>query len=100
MVLASAGYPEEYQVGKEILGVSKAEALEGVTVYHAGTKREANGTLKTAGGRVLNVTALGDSFEQARQRAYAACELIDFEGKQYRKDIGARAERGRAAWNE
>jgi phosphoribosylamine--glycine ligase len=98
VVLASAGYPGSYETGKLITGVEKAESLEGVTVYHAGTRRAADGTLATAGGRVLNVTALAATFEEARARAYAACELIDFEGKYYRRDIGERALRGRAAW--
>ena len=52
----------------------------------------------TAGGRVLNVVALGKTFEEARERAYAACDLISFEGKQFRTDIGAKAARGRSAW--
>ena len=97
VVLASAGYPGDYEVGKPISGIDQAQALEGVTVYHAGTKRlvgadgadGADGQVLTAGGRVLDVTALGDSFEQARDRAYAACDLIDYEGKQLRRDIGA-----------
>jgi phosphoribosylamine--glycine ligase len=91
VVLASAGYPGEYEKGKPIAGIEAAEALPGVTVYHAGTKRLADGTLVTSGGRVLNVTALGADFAQARERAYAACELISFEGAWYRRDIGARA---------
>lgn len=100
VVLASAGYPGSYEKGKLITGVESAEALKGVTVFHAGTKRDSEGKLYTNGGRVLNVTALGDSFEAARDLAYKAVELIDFEGKQYRRDIGERALRGRAAWDE
>ncbi len=57
-----------------------------------------DGELITAGGRVLNVVALGDTFEEARNRAYEACELIKFEGVQYRSDIGRRALQGRSAW--
>jgi phosphoribosylamine--glycine ligase len=114
VVLASAGYPGDYEKGKPIGGIEDAEALEGVTVYHAGTRRvggnssdsgnsgngvaPTTGTLVTNGGRVLNVTALGASFEEARNRAYQACDLIHFEGKQLRRDIGARALRGRLAW--
>ena len=97
VVLTSAGYPGSYEKGKEITGIEDAEALEGVTVYHAGTKLE-DGKLVTNGGRVLNVTAVADSFEGARELAYKACELIDFEGKTLRHDIGARALRGRDAW--
>ena len=91
VVLASAGYPGDYQTGKPIRGLAAAEALEGVTVYHAGTKALEDGSVVSAGGRVLNVTAVGESFEQARDRAYAACDLIDFEGKWCRRDIGVRA---------
>jgi phosphoribosylamine--glycine ligase len=98
VVLASAGYPGDYEKGKPIRGIEDAETLEGVTVYHAGTSRLANGELVTNGGRVLNVTALGSSFEAARDLAYKACDLIDFEGKQLRRDIGARALKGRSAW--
>ena len=98
MVLASAGYPAEYEKGKVILGVAEAELLEGVSVIHAGTAINEDGELVTAGGRVLNVVALGDSFEAARSLAYEACDLINFEGKQYRSDIGKRASLGRSAW--
>lgn len=98
VVLTSAGYPEAYEKGKVISGIERAEALEGVTVYHAGTAIDSAGRLVTAGGRVLDVTALGSTFEDARNLAYEACDLIDFEGKTYRKDIGLRALRGRSAW--
>ncbi len=90
VVLTSAGYPGSYAKGKVITGIEKAEELEGVTVYHAGTAVR-DGELVTAGGRVLDVTAVAPTFEEARNQAYAACELIDFEGKTYRSDIGARA---------
>ena len=92
VVLTSAGYPGSYEKGKVITGIEKAEALEGVTVYHAGTA-VADGELVTAGGRVLDVTAVAPTFEEARARAYEACALIDFEGKTYRSDIGLRAVR-------
>ncbi len=98
VVLASAGYPGSYEKGKVILGIEEAEALEGVTVFHAGTAVNADGELVTNGGRVLNVVALGDTFEQARERAYEACDLINFEGKQFRTDIGGKALQGRSAW--
>ena len=91
VVLASAGYPGSYESGKRIEGVEQAEALPGITVYHAGTRVDEWGALLTAGGRVLDVTAVAPTFAEARERAYAACELIDFDGKQLRTDIGARA---------
>ena len=72
VVLASVGYPGAYEKGKVILGIDEAEALDGVSVFHAGTSRNADGELVTAGGRVLNVVALGKTFEEARERAYAA----------------------------
>lgn len=98
VVLASAGYPGDYEKGKIIRGVADAEALDDVTVFHAGTAINADGELVTAGGRVLNVVALGDTFEQARDRAYEACKLIDFDGKQFRTDIGLKALLGRDSW--
>ncbi len=98
VVLASEGYPGSYEKGKVILGIEEAEAIDGVMVFHAGTKRNADGELVTNGGRVLNVVALGDTFEQARERAYEACDLINFEGKQLRSDIGRKALAGRSAW--
>lgn len=91
VVLASAGYPGSYESGKRITGVQDASAREGITVYHAGTKLDEDGNTLTAGGRVLDVTAVAPTFAEARANAYAACDLIDFEGKQYRTDIGARA---------
>ena len=98
VVLASAGYPGSYEKGKVILGIDEAEDIEGVTVFHAGTARNADGELVTAGGRVLNVVARGTTFEAARAKAYRACDLIQFEGKQMRTDIGAKAAAGRASW--
>lgn len=98
VVLASEGYPGSYEKGKVILGVDEAETIEGVTVFHAGTAKNYDDELVTAGGRVLNVVALGDTFEEAREKAYEACALINFEGKQYRSDIGKRASLGREAW--
>ena len=95
VVLTSAGYPGSYEKGKAITGIERAEELEGVTVYHAGTALDANGQLVTSGGRVLDVTAVAPTFEAARAQAYAACELIDFDGKTYRSDIGLKAIIGR-----
>lgn len=98
VVLASEGYPGAYEKGKVILGIDEAEALEGVTVFHAGTTLNSDGELVTNGGRVLNVVALGETFDEARERAYEACDLINFEGKQLRTDIGAKAAAGRSSW--
>lgn len=98
VVLTSAGYPGSYEKGKVITGIEDAEALDGVTVYHAGT-REQDGQILTNGGRVIDVTALGATFEDARNLVYAACEKIDFEGKTLRHDIGLRALKGRSAWD-
>ena len=86
VVLASGGYPEKYDVGKPIHGLDLAGRAEDVHVFHAGTRKE-NGMVVTAGGRVLAVTALGESVEAARARAYEAVAQISFEGCHYRRDI-------------
>jgi phosphoribosylamine--glycine ligase len=86
VVLASGGYPGKYETGKTISGLDDAAKLEDVQIFHAGTKR-ANGEVKTAGGRVLAVTALGSSLEAARARAYEAVSRIHFENCHYRHDI-------------
>ena len=99
VVLTSAGYPGSYEKGKVITGIDDAAAMENVTVYHAGTAVNENGEVVTAGGRVIDVTALGATFEQARNLAYEACEKIQFEGKTLRHDIGLRALKGRSAWD-
>jgi len=90
VVLASGGYPGKYEKGKEIRGISEAEALPGVKVFHAGTALR-DGRLVTAGGRVLGVTALGPDIPSAIRRAYEAVEKIRFENMHYRRDIGAKA---------
>jgi phosphoribosylamine--glycine ligase len=90
VVLASGGYPANYQKDLPITGLDEAAAMEGVIVFHAGTTKDVRG-YKTAGGRVLNVTAIGDTLDQALERAYAAVKKIDFEGMQYRTDIGRRS---------
>jgi phosphoribosylamine--glycine ligase len=90
VVLASAGYPASSSRGDVISGLAEAEATEGVEVIHAGTAHE-GGDIVTAGGRVLNVTALGATAAEARERAYAAAALITFDGKQMRTDIAERA---------
>ncbi|MFG0282964.1 MAG: phosphoribosylamine--glycine ligase [Phycisphaerales bacterium JB039] len=89
VVLASEGYPEKPVKGAVIEGVEQAEAMEDVHIFHAGTARDAQGRLVTAGGRVLAVTALGADVGAARERAYAAAELIRFPGRQMRTDIAA-----------
>lgn len=91
VVLASGGYPGSYEKGKVILGIEEAEEMDGVLVLQAGTSYNADDELITSGGRVLNVVALADSFEEARELAYEACDKINFEGKQMRFDIAKRA---------
>jgi len=90
VVLASAGYPDKYETGKSISGLDDAAKLEDVRIFHAGTKRDA-GKIKTAGGRVLAVTALGSTIEAARARAYEAVSRIHFENCHYRRDIALSA---------
>ena len=89
VVLASAGYPEKPRTGIPITGIDAAAAMPGVTVTHAGTRRAPDGSIVTAGGRVLGVTAVADTMRDARALAYRACERIHFEGKTYRTDIAA-----------
>jgi phosphoribosylamine--glycine ligase len=91
VVMASGGYPGAYETGKVITGVEEADALDGVTVFHAGTARDSGGRLVTAGGRVLSVTGTGATIAEARERAYAGVGLIHFEGAHWRRDIAARA---------
>ncbi len=88
VVLASEGYPEKPRMGVPITGLDAAAALPDVFVFHAGTKRRPDGTIVTNGGRVLAITALGETIEQARARAYEACAVVGFEGKHMRSDIG------------
>ena len=89
VIMASGGYPKSYKKGAEITGLTLGQ-LDGVTVYHAGTKIE-NNKLVTSGGRVLGVTALGDSLADALKKSYEAVENIHFDNAHYRKDIGKRA---------
>jgi phosphoribosylamine--glycine ligase len=91
LVLASAGYPESSSTGDVISGLGDAAALDGIEVTHAGTARDADGSIVTAGGRVINVTALGPSPAEARDRAYEAAAFINFDGLQLRTDIAQRA---------
>jgi phosphoribosylamine--glycine ligase len=89
VVLASAGYPQTASKGDVITGLERV--ADDVYVTHAGTARRADGELVTAGGRVLNVTALGADVDAARAAAYAAADMIEFDGKQLRHDIAVRA---------
>lgn len=87
VVLASGGYPGAYEKGLKILGLEEASSLPGVEIFHAGTSRS-GGEVHTAGGRVLNATAVGATLEEARGRAYAAATKIHFPGAFFRRDIG------------
>jgi phosphoribosylamine--glycine ligase len=89
VAIAAGGYPAERDTGSPIAGVDDAEAL-GTVVFHAGTAMR-DGQLVTSGGRILNVTGLGDTIEDARTRAYEGCERISFPGARYRSDIAAKA---------
>ena len=90
VVLASRGYPESSESGQPILGIERAEAIDGVSVFHAGTAPR-GGQVVTAGGRVLTVVGRGADFAEAIARAYAGVLQITFDGMQYRRDIGRRA---------
>jgi len=90
VVMASQGYPGSYERGAVIDGLESVAAIPGIKVFHAGTAR-CGVEFVTHGGRVLGVTALGDTLAEARDAAYAAVDLIQFEGAQYRKDIAAKA---------
>lgn len=88
VVLASGGYPGKYKVGFPITGITEAKKVDGVEIFHAGTFfSEMDGKLYTAGGRVLNMTAFGDTVAEAVKRAYAAARLIKFNKMYYRQDI-------------
>jgi phosphoribosylamine---glycine ligase len=87
VVLVANGYPGKVDSGKEIIGLEEAKRIDGVRVYHAGTRR-IGGKVYTAGGRVLNVTARGATLAQALERAYFVAQMIEFDGKDYRRDIG------------
>ncbi len=90
VVLAAEGYPGKYKKGMKISGLEDASALEDVMVFHAGTRRRGD-DIVTSGGRVLGVTARGRDIGQAIQRAYQACDLISWDGRYLRRDIGYRA---------
>jgi len=91
IVLASGGYPDAYEKGFPISGIEEAEKDPDIVVFHAGTMFDLVGrTLVTAGGRVLGISAVGDTLKNALDRAYEAADKIHFEGKYYRRDIGAK----------
>ncbi|MGH8093365.1 MAG: phosphoribosylamine--glycine ligase [Chthoniobacterales bacterium] len=96
VVMASAGYPGRVEAGKEISGLETSSEMGNVHVFHAGTRRE-NGLVMSSGGRVLAVTALGDTVAAARDRAYEAVGKIHFEGCHYRRDIALAAVTARVA---
>ncbi len=89
--MAAEGYPGEPRKGTEIRGVEAAAALPGVTIFHAGTRTDAAGRLLANGGRVLNVCAAGRTVAEARERAYAAVDAIDWPEGFCRRDIAWRA---------
>jgi phosphoribosylamine--glycine ligase len=91
VIAASKGYPESSSKGDIISGLDDVKEMDDIVVFHAGTKSQ-DGNIATNGGRVLGVTALGNSFKDTRKKAYDAMENINFEGMQYRKDIAAKAE--------
>jgi len=90
VVLASGGYPEKPEKGKLIRGLDDLKRSKDVFVFHAGTKKVGK-EYYTSGGRVLGVTAVGESYQDAIQKVYEAVSCVSFEGMQYRKDIGAKA---------
>ncbi|HKN23979.1 MAG TPA: phosphoribosylamine--glycine ligase [Candidatus Acidoferrum sp.] len=96
VVLASGGYPGKFESGKEIHGLEEAAKIPEVKVLHAGTKREGE-KIVTSGGRVLGVTATGQTLEAALQRAYQAAAKVEFEGMHYRRDIGRHGRQSTAA---
>jgi phosphoribosylamine--glycine ligase len=90
VVLASGGYPDRPETGKLIKGLGELEGQKDVLVFHAGTRRTGK-DYYTSGGRVLGVTAMGGTYAEAIERAYGAVSCIEFEGMQYRRDIGKKA---------
>ena len=93
VVMAAGGYPGPYQRGQPIAGLKQAAKSDKVCVFHAGTRRREDGGVVTDGGRVLGVTGLGNTIENAARRAYEAVEQIHFDGAHFRRDIAARAMR-------
>jgi phosphoribosylamine---glycine ligase len=91
VVMAAGGYPGHYECGRLIEGLKEVAKLDKVWVFHAGTRQDASGQVTTDGGRVLGVTALGETIEKAAARAYEAVQQIRFDGVHFRRDIAARA---------
>jgi phosphoribosylamine--glycine ligase len=91
VVMASGGYPDRYEKGREITGLEEAGDIEGVYVFHAGTRREKSGRVLSNGGRVLGVTGVGTTIREAIDTAYRGVDKIQFEQRQFRRDIGYRA---------
>ncbi|CUS97711.1 phosphoribosylamine--glycine ligase [Candidatus Chrysopegis kryptomonas] len=92
VILASSGYPDSYEIGKEIYGLEEVKNMSDVILFHAGTKK-VNGKILTSGGRVIGVTAIGpeNDFESTIKKVYTAVEKIKFDGMHYRTDIGKKA---------
>jgi len=90
VILASGGYPGKYMTGYEITGIEEVEKIDGFTVYHAGTSLDENGRFKTAGGRVVGVTAEAQDLPSAIKKVYSKIDRIGFTGMFYRKDIGVK----------
>jgi phosphoribosylamine---glycine ligase len=88
VVMASNGYPGNYETGKKIIGIAEAERVDGVVVFHAGTQRTAAGEVETTAGRVLGISARAATLDQATAQAYEAVSRIHFDGMYYRRDIG------------
>jgi phosphoribosylamine--glycine ligase len=91
VVMAAKGYPEKPQTGTLIGNLDAAAKVDGVTIFHAGTKRNAPNQIEASGGRVLGIAATAKSLEEARSRAYRAVDLVDWPGGFCRRDIGWRA---------
>jgi phosphoribosylamine--glycine ligase len=88
--MASEGYPDDYKTGYEIKGINEIKKLKDIYIYHAGTKK-VNNLIFTNGGRVLNITSLGETVKEANYNALKAINMIDWNGSYYRNDIGWRA---------
>jgi phosphoribosylamine--glycine ligase len=100
VVLASAGYPGPYKTGLAISGLDRLATNNDLQVFHAGTAKSASGDLLTAGGRVLGITATGEALEQALASCYRTIEKVNWEGMQYRRDIGQFSEASKASSSE
>jgi phosphoribosylamine--glycine ligase len=94
VVVAASGYPAAPRTGDMVEGLEEAEAVEGVEIQHAGTRRHSSGAVVSSGGRVLSVTGSGADLAQARDRAYQAVHRIRLDGSHFRTDIGRAASLG------